>query len=57
VVYRAMFVLTKSETAELVTNWHRFNSLKHKTVLPFAFMEYAALMLASVLNSPRAIEA
>ncbi|MCK9426516.1 MAG: ORF6N domain-containing protein [Ignavibacteriaceae bacterium] len=52
-----MFQLTLSEKNELVTDWHRFNSLKHSTVLPFAFTEYGALMLASVLNSPRAIEA
>ncbi|MFA6979391.1 MAG: ORF6N domain-containing protein [Ignavibacteriaceae bacterium] len=52
-----MFVLTKAEKDELVTNCDRFNSLKHSTVLPFAFTEYGALMLASVLNSPRAIEA
>ncbi|MFA5803523.1 MAG: ORF6N domain-containing protein [Melioribacteraceae bacterium] len=52
-----MFVLTKSEKDELVTNCDRFNSLKHSTVLPYAFTEYGALMLASVLNSPRAIEA
>jgi phage regulator Rha-like protein len=52
-----MFQLTHSEKKELVTNWHRFNSLKHSTVLPFAFTEYGALMLASVLNSQRAIEA
>ncbi|MFA6598812.1 MAG: ORF6N domain-containing protein [Ignavibacteriaceae bacterium] len=52
-----MFQLTLSEKTELVTNWHRFNALKHSTVLPFAFTEYGALMLASVLNSPRAIEA
>jgi hypothetical protein len=52
-----MFQLTLSEKTELVTNWHRFNSLKYSTVLPFAFTEYGALMLASVLNSPRAIEA
>ncbi len=52
-----MFVLTKVEKDELVTNCDRFNSLKHSTVLPFAFTEYGALMLASVLNSPRAIEA
>ena len=52
-----IFVLTKSEKDELVTNCDRFNSLKHSTVLPFAFTEYGVLMLASVLNSPRAIEA
>ena len=52
-----MFGLTKAEKDELVTNCDRFNSLKHSTVLPFAFTEYGALMLASVLNSQRAIEA
>jgi phage regulator Rha-like protein len=51
-----MFVLTKKEKSELVTNCDRFNSLKHSTSLPFAFTEHGALMLASVLNSQRAIE-
>lgn len=52
-----MFQLTTTEKAELVTNWHRFNSLKHSTFLPYAFTEYGAVMLASVLNSPRAVQA
>jgi phage regulator Rha-like protein len=52
-----MFVITKAEKDELVTNCDRFNSLKHSTVLPYAFTEYGALMLASVLNSQKAIEA
>lgn len=52
-----MFQLTVIEKDELVTNWHRFNSLKHSTSLPFAFTEHGAVMLASVLNSPRAVQA
>ena len=51
-----MFQLTKEEKNELVTNWHRFNSLKHSTSLPHAFTEHGTVMLASVLNSQRAIE-
>jgi len=51
-----MFQLTKEEKNKLVTNWHRFNSLKHSTAFPHAFTEYGAVMLASVLNSPKAIK-
>lgn len=34
----------------------RFKNMKHSIVLPHAFTEHGALMLASVLNSPRAVE-
>ena len=51
-----MYRLTKEEKSELVTNWHRFNSLKHSSYLPYAFTEHGAVMLASVLNSPKAVE-
>lgn len=54
--YDFMFILTKDEKNELVTNCDRFNSLKHSTSLPCAFTEHGALMLASVLNSPKAVE-
>ena len=50
-----MFQLTKVEKDELVTNWHRFNSLKHSSVLPYAFTEHGIAMLSSVLKSKRAI--
>ncbi|TFH33006.1 MAG: ORF6N domain-containing protein [Deltaproteobacteria bacterium] len=43
--------------AERVTNCDRFVRLKHSTVLPLVFTEHGAIMAASVLNSPRAIEA
>ena len=46
-----MFILTKAEKDELVTNCDRFNSLKHSTSFPKAFTEHGALMLASVSYS------
>ena len=52
-----MFVLTKAEKNELVTNCDRFNPLKHSTALPYAFTEHGAVMLATILNSPSAVEA
>ena len=52
-----MFRLTKEEKTELVTNCDRFSRLKHSTVFPFAFTEHGIIMAASVINSPRAIEA
>ena len=50
-----MFQLSKKEKVELVTNLHQFKSLKHSYQLPFAFTEHGITMLASVLNSKRAI--
>ncbi|HLX12404.1 MAG TPA: ORF6N domain-containing protein [Bacteroidota bacterium] len=50
-----VFQLTRKEKAELVTNWHRFASLKHSSTLPFAFTEHGIAMLATVLKSDRAI--
>jgi phage regulator Rha-like protein len=51
-----MFQLTSQEKIELVTNWHRFQSLKHSTTLPYAFTEHGVSMLASVLNSKTAVK-
>lgn len=50
-----MFKLTRKERNELVTNWHRFDTLKHSSVLPFAFTELGVAMLASILKSERAV--
>lgn len=50
-----MFVLTKSEKKELVTNCDRFRNLKHSASLPYAFTEQGVAMMSSVLNSERAI--
>ena len=51
-----MFVLTKDEKNELVTNCDHLNKLKYSSSLPKAFTEHWALMLASVLISAKAIE-
>ncbi|MGA7159675.1 MAG: ORF6N domain-containing protein [Bacteroidota bacterium] len=50
-----MFQVTNKERNELVTNWHRFDSLKHSNMLPFAFTEHGVAMLSSVLHGKRAI--
>jgi ORF6N domain len=51
-----MFQLMPNERDELVTNWHRFESMKHSSVLPYAFTEHGVAMLASVLNSDIAVK-
>ncbi|MBI4368089.1 MAG: ORF6N domain-containing protein [Candidatus Omnitrophica bacterium] len=51
-----MFRLTEEEKKELVTNWHRFESLKHSSASPYVFTEHGVAMLASVLNSERAVK-
>ena len=51
-----ILVLNKKEKDELVENFHRFNSLKHSTVLPKAFTEQGLYMLATILKSSRATE-
>lgn len=52
-----MFELTTSEKDEVVTNCDHLKKLKFSPNLPKVFTEYGALMLASVLNSKRAVEA
>ena len=51
-----MFQLIKQEKYELVTNCHRFESLKHSASFPYAFTEHGVAMLSSVLKSRRAIQ-
>lgn len=51
-----MFRLTKKEKQEVVTNCDHLNNLKFSPVTPHAFTEHGAIMAASVLNSPKAIE-
>ena len=51
-----MFQLNRREKAELVTNCHRFKSLKHSNALPCAFTENGVAMLASVLKSEMAVK-
>ena len=51
-----MFQLTKKEREELVTNWHRFQTIKHSSSLPFVFSEHGVAMLSSVLKSETAVK-
>jgi hypothetical protein len=51
-----MFQLTASEKREVVTNCDHLSRLRYSPTLPRAFTEHGALMVASVLNSPRAVE-
>jgi len=50
-----MFQLSISEKDELVANCDHLKKLKFSPYLPYAFTEHGAVMLASVLNSERAI--
>ncbi|MBP7808879.1 MAG: ORF6N domain-containing protein [Bacteroidia bacterium] len=50
-----MFQLTEKEKNEVITNCDNLKSLKFSPHLPLAFTEHGAVMLASVLNSDRAI--
>ncbi len=51
-----MFQLTQEEKQGLIESYAHLNKLKYSPNLPFAFTEHGAVMLASVLNSERAIE-
>jgi len=52
-----MFQLSDAEKQEVVANCDHLARLKFSPTLPYAFTEHGALMLASVLNSPIAVEA
>ncbi len=52
-----MFRLTPKEKAEVVANCDHLRRLKFSPALPYAFTEHGAVMLASVLNSPVAVQA
>lgn len=51
-----MFELMKEEKADVVTNCDHLVRLKFSPYLPYAFTEHGALMLANVLNSPKAVQ-
>ena len=51
-----MFQLTKKEKAEVVAICDHLAKLKFSPVLPNAFTEHGAIMVASVLNTKRAIQ-
>ena len=46
--------LSEDEKKELVENFHRFDRLKHSSVMPKAFTEKGLYMLATILKSKRA---
>jgi citrate lyase beta subunit len=52
-----MLRLTLEEKAEVVAKCDRLRGLRFSPTLPFAFTEHGAVMLAAVLNSPRAVQA
>ena len=52
-----MFQLTEKEKAEVVAICDHLQKLKFSSNLPYAFTEHGAIMLATVLNSPIAVEA
>lgn len=52
-----MFQLTKEGKDEVVTNCDYLKKLKYSPVLPNAFTEHGAIMIATILNSPVAVQA
>jgi hypothetical protein len=50
-----MFQLTTEEKIEVVANCDHLKKLKFSSSLPYAFTEHGAVMLASIVNSERAI--
>ena len=51
-----MFQLSAVEKSEVVANCDHLSKLKYSSSLPYVFTEHGAIMAASVLNSPRAVE-
>src|SRR5205823_3434348 len=51
-----LFQITAEEKAEVVANCDHLAKLKFSRTLPNAFTEHGAIMVASILNTPRAIE-
>jgi len=52
-----MFSINEEEKKEIIEHYKHLNSLKFSPYLPNVFTEHGAVMLASVLNSDRAIQA
>src|SRR5262249_26850134 len=51
-----LFQLTAQEKAEVVTNCDHLAKLKFSPRAPYAFTKHGAIMAATILNSPRAVE-
>jgi hypothetical protein len=52
-----MFQLTDNEKQEVIAKCDHLEKLKYSPTNPYAFTEHGAIMLASVLNTPVAIQA
>ncbi len=50
------FRINAQEKAEVVTNCDHLARIKYSRVNPLAFTEHGAIMAATLLNSPRAVE-
>jgi len=51
-----MFHLNSEEKTEVVAKCDHLSRLKFSSAFPYAFTEHGAIMLASVLNTPRAMD-
>jgi hypothetical protein len=51
-----MFQLTAEEKSQVVANCDHLKKLRYSPAKPFAFTEHGVVMVASVLNSTRAVE-
>ena len=51
-----MFQLTREEKAEVIANCDHLENLKFSKAMPLVFTEHGAIMAASVLNAPKAVE-
>ena len=51
-----IFQLTADEKSEVVANCDHLERLKYSPRLPYAFTEHGALMAATVLNTPQAVD-
>jgi hypothetical protein len=51
-----LFQLNAREKREVVTNCDHLAKLRFSPRLPYAFTEHGAIMAATILNSPRAVE-
>lgn len=51
-----MFQLSDEEKAEVIANRDHLEKLKFSSTNPYAFTEHDTIMLASVLNTPAAIQ-
>lgn len=50
-----MFQINQEEKDDIISSFKHLNSLKFSTSLPYVFTEHGAVMLASIINSDKAI--